>query len=131
MEAPSLGSIVWRTFFSTLISCSVISLLWLEMVELSANSRRNDFYGLGHVMLVFCAFCMALSTFTIFLNRNRVIRTNGFFSWLTFFLPPVLIAIFLEITLFDGDELRLFAVMLLAFLVPLFYYFLQYRKQQG
>lgn len=127
MEAPGLKGIVLRTVLSTMISCTVVSLLWLEIVEIAG--REIELYGLGHIVIVFCAVCMALSTLTIFFNRLRIVRTNTFLSLLSFFLLPMIVGILIGVSIFEQQEMRLFAVMLLSFLTPLVYYFIQYRRQ--
>lgn len=128
METPGLKGIVLRTFFSTLICGSVISLLWLELVEM-AGKTKTDLYGLGHVVIVFCVLCMAISTLTIFFNKLAVVRTHLFLSLLSFFLLPMIAGILLGTAIFEQQERRMFMVMLLSFLTPLVYYFIQYRKQ--
>jgi cytochrome bd-type quinol oxidase subunit 2 len=127
MQTPGLKGIVIRTFFSTMICCSVVSLLWLELVEISG--RKTDLYGLGHVLLIFCSICMAISTLTIFFNKLEVVRTHPFLSLLSFFLLPVIVGVLLGTAIFEQQERRMFMVMLLSFLTPLVYYFIQYRKQ--
>jgi hypothetical protein len=128
MKAPGLKGIVLRTFFSTLICSSVMSLLWLELVEI-AGRKTTDLYGLGHVIMVCCIFCMAVSTLTIFVNRLAVVRTNPLLSLLSFFLLPIIVGVLLGTAIFEQQERRLFMVMLLSFMTPLVYYFIQYRKQ--
>ena len=127
MEAPGLKGIVLRTFFSTMIFGSVISLLWLELVEIAG--RKTDLYGLGHVIIVCCIFCMAISTLTIFFNKLEVVRSNPFLSLLSFFLLPMTVGVLLGAAIFEQQERRMFAVMLLSFLTPLVYFFIQYRRQ--
>jgi len=127
METPGLKRIALRTFFSTMICCSVVSLLWLEIVEIAG--RKTDLYGLGHIIIVFCSLCMSISTLTIFFNRLAVVRNHLFLSLLSFFLLPVIIAIGLGAAIFEQQEKRMLMVMLLSFLTPLVYYFIQYRKQ--
>ncbi|MBC9930916.1 hypothetical protein [Chitinophaga qingshengii] len=128
MEAHHLRSMVLSAAFAAMISSGVISLLWFETVELSESARYSDLYGLGHVLIVFCVICMALSTITIFLNKMTVVRNNLFLSLLSFFLAPLLVSLFFFVTIFDKEEMMLFGVMLVSFHLPLAFYFARYRK---
>jgi putative effector of murein hydrolase LrgA (UPF0299 family) len=127
MKVLSLKGITGRVIISTWIISSVISLIWLEVVEL--RGYKTDLYGLGHVILTCCLLFMALGTCTIFFNRYTAVSSNAFLSGLSFFLLPVLMGIFLGMSIFEQQEIRLFIVMMLSFLAPLTYYFIRYRKQ--
>ncbi|NML36921.1 hypothetical protein HHL17_06895 [Chitinophaga sp. G-6-1-13] len=128
MEAHPLRSMVLSAAFAAMISSGVISLLWFETVELSEAARNSDLYGLGHVLIVFCIICMALSTITIFFNRIAVVRNNVILSLLSFFLLPFLVAVSFCMTIFEREELSLFFVMIASFSLPLAFYFARYRK---
>lgn len=128
MEAHHLRSMVLSAAFAAMISSGVISLLWFETVELSEAARNSDLYGLGHVLIVFCVICMALSTITIFFNRIAIVRNNVVLSLLSFFLSPLLVAVSFGITIFEREELALFFVMIASFSLPLAFYFVRYRK---
>lgn len=122
-----LKSIVLKTVLSTLICSVLISLLWLQFVIVP--DQRNDFYGLAHVMTVFCCCCMAVSTLTIFFNYLPGVSSHPVLSGLSFFGLPALVAGVLGYYIFDGGEKGLLLVMLLSFFTPLVYFFLQYRRQ--
>lgn len=128
MEAHRLRSMVLSAAFAAMISSGVISLLWLETVELSEAARKSDLYGLGHVLIVFCVICMALSTITIFFNRIPFVRNNVILSLTSFFLAPLLVSAGFYMTIFEREETLLFLVMITSFSLPLVFYFARYRK---
>ncbi|MBO9728692.1 MAG: hypothetical protein J7623_08650 [Chitinophaga sp.] len=122
-----LKGIVLKTVLSTLICSTVISLLWLQFVVVP--DQRNDFYGLAHVMVVFCCCCMAASTLTIFFNYLPAVSHHRVLSGLSFFGLPALVAGVLGYYIYDGGEVGLLLVMLLSFFTPLAWSFMQYRRQ--
>ncbi|SEW35088.1 hypothetical protein [Chitinophaga arvensicola] len=124
-----LRNIVFKTFLSTLICSIVVSLIWLEAVELTPKARKSDFYGLAHIMIIFCSFIMSLCTLTIFINRLDTVRNNAVLSGLSFFFLPLSVWIAIGLTSFDIQEIRLWAVVFISFLLPLTYYFITYRKR--
>ncbi|RBL92770.1 hypothetical protein DF182_09385 [Chitinophaga flava] len=128
MEARRLKNMVLSAAFAAMISSGVVSLLWLETVELSEAARNSDMYGLGHVLVAFCVICMATSTTTIFLNKLAVVRNNLFLSLLSFFLGPLVVALCFGITVFDKRDIDLFFVMVASFGLPMAFYFARYRK---
>lgn len=114
--------------FAGIITTLLIAIL-LAQRPVDWNRMHCDmsgiFYGIGWGFIIL----MGIGTLPVYLNRYQHIRNNVYYSLLSFFLLPLVIALSLMISLGDiQEQLKEYAVITVPYLAVLSVHFYRFRQ---
>ena len=126
MKKANLAKILlWTFVISTIILTVAIIIIQengrYEDPEDMYPNHNCDMSGIAYGIAVGFNILLTILASTIFLNVYETIRNTFWYSFASFFLLPLVITIYFEITL--GEEIYLFTLPFFAVLAIFFYRF--------
>jgi divalent metal cation (Fe/Co/Zn/Cd) transporter len=110
-----------------IISC-FISFIGIEIYTSDAQSSLEGNQA-NFIMLlanIFLCLVLTICSSTIFLNKVEKIKTNKFYSFLSFFLLPVIATCIFIYSLCSNDQWGIFLLSSLAFYFPHTYFYMKF-----
>ncbi len=121
---------IWLLIF--LVSCIAslcLCYIVLSARTINANSGSCDMSILLYVFSIFQIIIMTISNTTIFMNLNKKIRENYYYSLASFLLAPFVTTLITQPLMFKGWKNMLFyGIMCLPFLIVSALFFWRFRK---
>lgn len=114
----------------TFIISTAITMIGLALLLEGRTDRHySDLQGLVYGLSLFAILALTLSTATIYLNLIAAVRNSSVYSLLSFFVLPCLTTVLILLELGEvKDQLNVYSIMLLPFLITLAFYFSRFQK---
>jgi hypothetical protein len=125
--AKHLTLLLLKLFFIS----SILSFIGIAIVQAQqpAHQHACDMSGLAYGLSLGIILSLTLSATTIYLNLKTQVRDNTFYSTLSFFLLPLIVAILLLVSIGDpAAEWLFFSITLLPFITAISFYFYRFRN---
>jgi hypothetical protein len=124
-----LSLILLKTF---LISSVIAFAGTAILVQRPADDHfQCDMSGIAYGVAIGMVVLLTASATTIYLNLKYQVRNNTFYSILSFFLLPAVLATLLIASLGEWkDTWPLYAIITLPFMAAMLFHFLQFRRNK-
>ena len=113
----------------------VSSFLTFLVIEIFYSKEADSLEGSqGVFIMVLAGICwsliLAICSLTVFFNLNDKIKRNRFYSFLSFYLVPALVAIIVFIESDSRDMINSFLIMTIPFFIVQSYFFIKFTKNK-
>ncbi len=119
---------LFKALILTLISSCIITFLLIGIMlstrPVDHNRMRCDMSGILYGVGIALDILLTISAFPIFLNLNKKVRENYYYSLTSFFLVPLIIII--GFGLVEGTGI----IISIPFIIVLTFFFIKFRKSK-
>ncbi len=123
-----LPGILILTFFISSAITTALTFISLSMSQIGQDFCRCDMSIMLYTFNIFQIIILTIGSIIVFLNLNKKIRGNFFYSLVSFLLVPLTIAL-LEILYFKNSVVMgMYSIMFIPFFSVLIIFFLRFRK---
>lgn len=125
-----LTTIILISFFLSILVTTLLNGIIIRLTPRDYSKMHCDMSDIAYIFGWVFNLLIAIGSTTIYLNLFERIRTNYFYSLLTFLLSPLITAIVACLMINFSFESLKFMTMILPYLGILIFQFLRFTKSQ-
>ena len=124
MDQGNIFKALWKGLLFTFLSSALLTLIIVQIVfeELAHSLEGGAVLPIGAVLW---NFALTVSASTIFFNLYLPVRNSIFYCFLSYFIVPFFIALYVGLN--AGDLMKLFFTSTVSFFVVQAWFFIKFR----